>query len=536
MTRLLSTAIGASLLAATSLFAIGASAAELKVGLAAIATSVDPHFHRAGFNFDLRENISDALAYANGVNGALEPRLASAWEIVDDTTWSLTLEANAKFGSGNALGADDVIYSLCRVRNVPDSPGLYSSFIATIASVTDAGDGKMTIATKAPDPNLMRSLSNIGIVENPTGSTLTYDEATCGNDNWLSTNGFNDGSISAGIGHYTVKTFTPDVEIVLEQNADYYGTPAGYDTVTIKALPDNSARIAALLGGSVDVINAVPINGVESITADGRFHLASAPSTLLIFLLPDQGQESTPKVTGTDGKNPYLDPLVRKALNLAINREELAETVMGGMAQPASQLIVDGVFGHDPALAPYAYDPEQAKQLLAEAGYPNGFGLTLTAPSDRYVNGAQVAQAVAAMLTQIGLDVTLETFPKSVYFEKASAYEYSLYLAGAAADTGEGLSLMLNLAATRDTEKGRGGANRGRYSNPATDDLLNQAQQTLDDTEREALIQKASAQVYQDNGYVPLYHEFGVWAVGNGVHYDPNANLTNIFYTAHPQE
>lgn len=536
MTRLLSTAIGASLLAATSFIAIEASASELKVGLAAIATSADPHFHRAGFNFDLRENISDALAYANGVNGALEPRLASAWEIVNDTTWSLTLEAKAKFAGGEALGADDVIYSLCRVRNVPDSPGLYSSFISTIASVTDAGNGKLTITTKAPDPNLMRSLSNIGIVENPTGQTLAYDEETCGNDNWLNTSGFNDGSISAGIGHYTVKTFTPDVEIVLEKNADYYGTPASYDTVTLKSLPDNSARIAALLGGSVDVINAVPINGLESITADGRFYLASAPSTLVIFLLPDQGQESTPKVTGTDGKNPYLDPRVREALNLAINRDEIAETVMGGMAQPASQLIVGGVFGHNPELKPYLYNPDRAKELLAEAGYPNGFGLTLTAPSDRYVNGAQVAQAVAAMLTQIGLDVTLETFPKSVYFEKASAYEYSLYLAGAAADTGEGLSLMLNLAATRDTEKGRGGANRGRYSNPATDDLLNQAQQTLDDVERETLIRQASAQVYQDHGYVPLYHEFGVWAVGNGVHFDPNANLTNIFYTAHPQE
>lgn len=536
MSNLVAKTIGAGLLAATALAALPAAAEDLTVGLAAIATSADPHFHRAGFNFDLRENISDALAYSSGVSGELEPRLASAWEIADDNRWLLTLETKAKFDNGNALGADDVIYSLCRVRNVPDSPGLYSSFISTIATVTDAGDGKVEIVTKAPDPNLMRSLSNIGIVENPTGATLTYDDETCGNDNWLETNGFNDGSISAGIGHYRVRSFTPDVEIVLERNDSYYGTPAAYETVTIKALPDNSARIAALLGGSVDVINAVPINGVDSILAEeGRFELVSAPSTLLIFILPDQGQEPTPKVTGTDGKNPYLDPRVREALNLAINREEIAEQVMGGMAQPASQLIVDGVFGHNPDLEPYSYDPERARQLLAEAGYPDGFGLTLTAPSDRYVNGAQVAQAVAAMLSQIGLDVTLETFPRSVYFEKASAYEYSLYLAGAAADTGEGLSLMFNLAATRDTEKGWGGANRGRYSNPTTDGYLVEAQQTLDDAAREELIQKASAQVREDHGYIPLYHEFGVWAARDGVHFEPHANLVNIFYTARPE-
>jgi peptide/nickel transport system substrate-binding protein len=259
------------------------------------------------------------------------------------------------------------------------------------------------------------------------------------------------------------------------------------------------------------------------------------PSTLVVFLLPDQGQEPTPKVSGTDGKNPFLDPRVRKALNLAINRDEIAETVMGGMALPASQVVVDGVFGHDPSLQPYPYDPAEAKRLLAEAGYPNGFSLTLNAPSDRYINGAQVAQAITAMLSQIGLNVTLETFPFSIYFTKASAYEYSLYLAGAAADTGEGLSQMINLAGTRNPEKGWGGANRGRYSSEITDKALEDAQGTLDDAKREELLRSAVAQVQKDDGYVPLYHEFGVWGVRNGVHYDANANLTNIFYTARPE-
>lgn len=526
---------GTSFFAAASVFAMEVAAEDLTVGLAAIATSADPHFHRAGYNFDLRENISDALAFASGVTGELEPRLARSWEIVEDTKWIVTLEGEARFASGKTLGADDVIYSFCRVRNVPNSPGLYSSFVSTIASLTDLGDGRLEIATKAPDPNLMRNLSNIGIVENPTGAALTYDDETCGNDNWLSTNDFNSGQTSAGIGHYKIRTFVPDVEIVIERNEDYYGTAAAYETVTIKALPDNSARIAALLGGSVDVINAVPINGVESIQADADLQLVSAPSTLAIFFLADQGQEPTPKVTGTDGKNPFLDVRVRKALNLAINRAEIAETVMGGMAQPANQLIVGGVFGHNPELREYRYNPLEARELLAEAGYPDGFGLTLTAPADRYVNGAQVAQAVAAMLAQIGIDVTLETFPRSVYFEKASAFEYSLYLAGAAADTGEGLSLMFNLAATRDSEKGWGGANRGRYSNPATDALLVEAQQTLDDAAREELLRQASAQVYEDEGYIPLYHEFGVWAARGDVSFEPHANLVNIFYTAHPK-
>lgn len=519
----------------TVLSSLPASAKQLRVGLSALATSVDPHFHRAGYNFDLRENISDALVYANGVNGEVEPRLAKSWEIQADTKWVVTLEPKAKFDSGKTLSADDVVYSLCRVRNVPNSPGLFSSFISTVKNIRDAGGGKIEIETKKPDPNLLRNLSYIGIVENPTGRMLTYDEKNCGNDNWLATGDFNGGKTSAGIGHYRVKKFTPDVEIELERNPQYYGAAAGYETVLVKSLPDNSARIAALLGGSVDVINAVPINSVDSIQTSGKYHLASMPSTLLIFLLPDQGQEKTPKVSGTDGKNPFLDPRVRKALNLAINREQIAETVMGGMAQPASQIVVDGVFGHDPNLQPYAYNPAEAKRLLAEAGYPNGFSLTLNAPSDRYVNGAQVAQAITAMLSQIGLNVTLETFPFSIYFTKASAYEYSLYLAGAAADTGEGLSQMINLAGSRNPEKGWGGANRGRYSSKITDKALEDAQSTLDDAKREELLRSAVAQVRKDDGYVPLYHEFGVWGVRNGVRYEGNTNLTNIFYTARPE-
>lgn len=522
-------------LAIASACAVPASAEELRVGLAAIATSVDPHFHRAGYNFDLRENTSDALAYANGVTGSVDPRLAKSWEKITDTRWALTLEDQAVFDSGNPLGADDVIYSLCRVRNVPDSPGLYTGFIDTITDITTMDGGKIAIDTSRPDPNLMRKLANVGIVESPTGDVLDFDTETCGNDDWLDTNGFNDGTISAGIGHYRVTTFTPDVEIILERNEQYYGTAAGYDTVVIKALPDSSARIAALLGGSVDVINSVPINGVESIEGAGNFHLSTVPSTLLIFVLPDQYMEPTPKVSGTGGKNPFFDARVREALNLAIDRNAIAETVMGGMAQPASQILTKGLYGHNEDLPPYAYDPEKARTLLAEAGYPDGFSVVLNAPSDRYVNGVQVAQAVTAMLAQIGLDVTLETFPRSVYFTQASNYEYSLYLAGSAADTGEGLSQLIDLAGTRDTDRGWGGSNRGRYSSAVTDGLLEEAQVALDEDEREALIQKAAQQSFMDNGIVPLYHELGVWAVRDGIHYEPNTNLTNIFYTAHSE-
>lgn len=528
-------ALGASSVALSSAAFADGHAGELKMGVAALATSADPHFHRAGFNFDLRENTSDALVYSNGATGELEPRLASSWETVSDSIWLFSLNGDAKFPNGNSLGADDVIYSLCRVRNVPNSPGLYTSFIGSITNVSDAGDGKVSIETNGPAPILLRNLSNIGIVENPTGKTLTFDTETCGNDNWLETTKFNNGTTAAGIGHYNIKSFTPDVEIVLERNDSYYGEAAGYETVTIKALSDNSARIAALLGGAVDVINAVPINGVESIQAAGGFDIITKPSSLLIFLLADQAQEPTPKVSGTEGKNPFMDVRVRRALNLAIDRNEIAETVMGGFANPASQIVVEGIDGHNTDLADYEYDPEEAKRLLAEAGYPDGFSFTLNAPSDRYVNGPQVAQAVVGMLSKVGLDVSLETFPKSIYFKQANEFQYSIYMAGAAADTGEGSSILINLAGTRDKSRGSGGANRGRYSSEITDGLLADARSTLEDDVRNDLIAKAGAQARADEGQIPLYHELGAWAARSDVHFEGNSNLLNIYYTARPK-
>ncbi|MEM8796831.1 MAG: ABC transporter substrate-binding protein [Pseudomonadota bacterium] len=513
--------------------AIAQAAAEhLKVGLAALATSVDPHFHRAGYNFDLRENVSDALVYNNGVTGEIEPRLALSWAQTSETTVVLQLNPKAVFPTGDVLTSDDVIYSLCRVRNVPNSPGLFTSFIKTVEAVTALGDHEIEIETAAPDPILLRNLSQIGIVENPTDRTLSFDKQTCGNNDWLKTTAINKGTIAPGIGPYQVEKFTPDVEIILTRNESYYGPRPHFAKVTLKALPDNSARIAALLGGSVDVINQLPVNGADVLIDRGGFQIVTVPSTVLIFLLADQYQEPSPKISRTGGKNPFKDRRVRRALNLAIDRLKLAEIVMGGFANPAHQIVVDGIQGFDPDIESYPFDVQQARDLLAEAGYADGFKLTLSAPSDRYVNGPLVAQAVVGMLTKIGLDVELETFPKSIYFSQASKYEYSLYLAGAAVDTGEGSSILLNIAGSRDLERGSGGANRGRYSSAVFDDLISEALSTLDDTEREALLKAASRTARDDESHVPLYHELGVWAVREGIYFEPNPNLRNIFYTA----
>jgi len=514
---------------------IPAFAQELRVGVVAEPVAIDPHFFRTGPNMSLRENISDGLVYNNQVTGEIEPRLASAWD-VEDTRWRFELNPEAVFADGRAVSPADVIFSLCRVRNVPDSPGTFASFIETIGSVEADGDNAVIITTKGPDPVLLQSLSTIGIVQSPLSEPLAYDEETCGNDEWIDTASFNDSSVDAGIGPYRVTSYQRGIETILERNDAYYGQAPHYQRVVLRSIPENGARIAALLSGDVDVIDAVPVNAIDQIYDNPDLQLISAPASRLIFFAFDHAGEPSPKISGTDGVNPLKDVRVREALNLAIDRSAIVSTIMDGIAEPASSIVMATIFGANPDLPPLPFDPERARQLLAEAGYPDGFKLTISSPTDRYRNDAEVAQAVTQMLAQIGLDVSLETYPQSVYFDRANNFEYSMYLGGASADTGEGLSQLLNLLHTRDPEAGFGGANRGRYSSAVVDELLEKALVTMDEEALRKMLQDAQSIAYEEHAYMPLFHEVAVWAAKAGVHFEPNASQFNILYTARPAE
>lgn len=506
----------------------------LNVGIVAEPVSVDPHFFRTGPNMSLRENISDALVYNNQVTGEIEPRLAQSWDVVGDTTWRFELNPDAVFGDGAAITANDVIFSVCRVRNIPDSPGPFISFIETIGDMQADGDTAFLIETDGPDPVLLESLSTIGIVQYPGDSDLSFDQEDCGHSDWIASNTFNSGDTEAGIGPYRVAEYRRGIDITLERNDDYYGEAPHYERVVVQAIPENGARIAALLSGQVDVIDGVPVNAIDQIYENENLQLISAPASRLIFFAFDQEGEPSPKISGTDGKNPLKDVRVRKALNLAVDRDQIVNTIMEGIAEPASSIVMGTIFGHNPELAPYPHDVQEARELLTEAGYADGFTMTISSPSGRYRNDSEVAQAVAQMIAQIGIDVSLETYPQSVYFDRANNFEYSMYLGGASADTGEGLSQLLNLVHTREAERGLGGANRGRYSSEQVDDLLSSALVTLDTEARREMLREAQEVVYDDHGYMPLFHEVAVWAARDDIHFEPNASQLNVFYTARP--
>jgi peptide/nickel transport system substrate-binding protein len=204
---------------------------------------------------------------------------------------------------------------------------------------------------------------------------------------------------------------------------------------------------------------------------------------------------------------------------MAINRDAIVDRVMEKKAVAAAQLLPDFFYGTSKKLKPVKFDPEGAKKLLADAGYPSGFAMTLHGPNNRYINDANVVQALAQFYSRIGIDTKVETLPANVYFTRATKLEFGYMVLGWGTESGEQGSAMRSLLATHDSAKGMGVNNRGRYSNPAFDKVLSDALVTMDDKKREAMIQNAAEIVMGDTGLIPLHYEVSTWAAVKGLKY-----------------
>jgi peptide/nickel transport system substrate-binding protein len=233
--------------------------------------------------------------------------------------------------------------------------------------------------------------------------------------------------------------------------------------------------------------------------------------------------------------NPLRDPRVRRAISKMIDRDTIVSRIMEGQAVSAGQLLPEQFFGTSKTLKPEKYDPEGAKKLLAEAGYPNGFGLTLHAPNNRYINDAQVAQAVAQYLSRNGIPTKLETMPSNVFFSRGTKLEFSFLLAGWGAETGETSSPLRALLASFDQKAGLGTANRGRFSDAGVDALLTQAMTTIDDTKRGIMLARASEKAVGElMGLVPLHYEVSTWATRKDLAYKARADQYTFAFETRP--
>jgi peptide/nickel transport system substrate-binding protein len=320
----------------------------------------------------------------------------------------------------------------------------------------------------------------------------------------------------------------PGDRIVAQRNDAYWGQKPEWQKVTLKLITNNSARVAALLAGDVQVIEAVPATDYAKLKSNANITISQIVGNRVIYLHVDSFRDQSPFATDKGGavlpNNPLKDVRVRKALSKAINRNGITDRIMESLAIPAGGVLAEGFFGSSPKLKPEAYDPEGAKKLLAEAGYPNGFGLSIHGPNDRYPNDEKVLQAVGPMFNRIGVDTKVVTLPWATFASQGSApsYAFSVMLVGWGAGTGEASSPLRSLLMT--VGPGRGASNRGRYSNPKVDQLANEALATVDDQKRDKLLQEATEVAMADVGLIPLHYQINVWGARKGLKYAPRAD------------
>lgn len=530
-----------TLAVAAALPALPVLAQELRIGVASEPSSADPHFHNLGPNNQLRRNIFESLVGTDEQQKLL-PELAESWRPLDDTRWEFKLRPGVTFSDGSAFDAYDVIYSVCRIPGVPDSPSLFTTYTKAVKDFEVPDPLTLIVHTETPYPLLPTEFSTWGIISAKAngvdGASIAFSPEGCGDLAYPETQAFNEGSAAIGTGPFLLESFRRGEGVELVRNPDYWGEAAPWEKVSMKPLTSAGPRVAALFAGDVDFIENPPLQDLERIRNQDGLQVVQGISNRVIYLHLDHEQEPSPMITGTDGKNPLKDVRVREALSIAINRDAIVDRIMGGVAVAAGELLPAGMFGaHDEGdMPPAPYDPDRAKALLSEAGYPDGFGITIGTPNDRYINDAQVAQAVAQMWARIGVPTEIDAVTASTFFSRRNAYEFSVYLAGWGAGTGEMSSPLKALLATRDSDRGYGGTNRGQYSNTALDDALTEALATVDDDARQELLRSASRIGMEDWAIIPLHFEVTPWAMTTKVTYAPRVDQYTLPYDIQPAE
>lgn len=507
-------------------FAAQALAADLTVG-ARFDPSMDPHYLYLSTNMAYAQHIFEPLV-ARDVNSQPIPGLAASWRLIDDQTWEFKLRQGVKFHDGREFTAEDVLFTVKRIPSVPNNPSAYTGALRSVVSTEAPDPYTVVFRTDRPNPILPSQFTIMSIVSHQAAANAVPAD-------------FASGKATIGTGPYRFVSYTRGDRLQLARFADHRGPAPAWDNVTFRFVSNPAARVAALLAGDVDLIDYVPTADLPRLNTDGRVSLFTRPSDRVIYFVPNVGPDTLPGLTSKAGqaleRNPLRDVRVRQALSLALNRAGLIERVMEGFAAPANQLVPEGFFGFDPGIPAAAFDLARARALLGEAGFPDGFGMTVACTTDRYVNDAAICQAAAQMWARAGLEMKVEVFPSNVFFTRAKTGQSDLpmmLLGWGSSSTGDSSGALTGLLHSIDKARGYGAYNFGAFASADVDRRIEQATTTMDPTERLALMQAAMRAAITDGAVIPLHTQMTAVATRKGVIYAPRADEWTMATHARP--
>jgi peptide/nickel transport system substrate-binding protein len=473
--------------------------------------SLDPQDRRDTFSRDFVGNIMEPLIKFNE-KLEIEPALAERWEVLEPTLWRFHLRKNVKFSNGNAFNADDVIFTFKRGA-APVSP--FRGILRAVKEVKKLDDHTVDFVLHRPYPILDRDLSNMHIYDQEwveTNNAAAPVELVQGKakPSYLATH-------ILGTGPFVLKSYEPDAKIVLAPNPLWWNKPKHNLTeVVFTPIKSGATRIAALLSGQVDMIFPVPPQDVARISRTAGFKILQGPELRTVYIGMDQGRDELLE-SSVKGRNPFKDIRVRRAVSKAIDVEAIRQKIMGGQSTPNGSMIAPSINGFDAKIAtPVSYDVNEAKKLMAEAGYDAGFEVTFDCSEDRAVNEAQICTAIAAMLQRIGITARLNVQPRSKHFDKILGVRSSFYMMSwAGLPTIDALGTLSTVTHTR---KGAYGTwNLGGYSNPNLDQLVSRIEVETNQSERVSAVRQALQMHKDDVGHIPIHTQHSAWAVRDGI-------------------
>ncbi|MBI5581199.1 MAG: ABC transporter substrate-binding protein [Deltaproteobacteria bacterium] len=482
------------LILAWTMIASPALAQTMIHGAASEPRALDPYFYAETPTNSINYNIYDALVWYDH-DAKLIPGLAEKWENPDALTWLFYLRKGVKFHDGSDFTAEDVVFSIERCGSWARSG--FKDSVRDIAKVEIIDPYKVKITTKAPFAILPDMMVRVMIMSK-AHVQKTGDDAQATNP--------------VGTGAYKLKEWIKGDHLTLTANAAYWRGAPRIETVNLRPLTNDATRTAALISSEVHLIDDVPARDLDRLNKDDRLEVTSKPGNRTMMLYLDQARQNSPKVDSPTGKNPLQDVRVRRAIHLGINVEAIIKHIMNGVGEPATQTYPRFIYGYDSSITRPGHNLQKAKELLKEAGYPNGFGITLDATNDRYPNDEQVAQAIAADLSKIGIKVKVNAIPKNNFFPMADKADVSMAFAGWACNPPDAIRFLLPLAHTYDQKLGAGRYNYGRYSNPKVDALAQEASTNMDPKKRLEIMSTASRLLMEDMAFVPLFNLVNVFA------------------------
>ena len=523
----------AAVLASVAFATAPASAQTLRYANQGELKSLDPYTLNETTTHSHLGHVYEGLI-ARDKDLKIIPALAESWEIPEEPTrWRFHLRKGVKFQNGDPFTADDVVFSADRVRKKGSN---LQTVLAADAKVVKVDDYTVDFILTSPNPILHSRWDTWYIMDkkwaeanncvDPTPAAATTPSFASLNAN--------------GTGAFTVESHQPGVKTVYKANPNWWRKPEhNLKEIIFTPIGSDATRVAALLSGEVDVIEPVPLQDIARVDSSPNAQVLKGPEIRTIFLGMDQARDEL-LYSNVKGKNPFKDIRVREAFFKAVDIELIKNRVMRGLSTPSALMIAPQLYKLSGEFTRPKLDPDGAKKLLTEAGYPDGFEVTMDCPNDRYVNDAAICQAVVGMLARIGVKVNLLAQPKAQYFAKVlkpGGYQTSFYLLGWTPGTSDAHNVLYDIMGCRDDPKvARGEANLGGYCNKEFDAITDKVLVETETTKRNQLIKQAYEISIKDWAYIPLHQQALAWGVSKKVNLPQRADNLVMFHWATKKE